>query len=248
MSNIDDLLLGGGAAGKGMKFDQPGKSYGGTVVSVEVRPYTDLKTGKPEFWDDDPNQPKQQLAIGIQTDERNPEIQDDDGVRYDYVKMWGKQKAALRVAAQAAGGSPAVGDFYSVKFVGEEPSKTRGFNPTKLYEYTIRKANPADAALGVAAPQAQAQAPAQSFPQTAPAQPYEAPVAPAAQAAPVGLGATVPAPGQLTAQQEEQAKTLISKALTDEQIASILGTPAEAVATIRQSLQFQQAALAGAGY
>src|SRR5690606_14620750 len=107
MSNIDDLLLGGGAAGKGMKFEQVGAQYAGTVVSVEVRPYTDLKTGKPEFWEN--GDPKQQLVIGIQTDERNPELQDDDGVRYDYVKMWGKQKQALRAAAQAAGGSPAKG-------------------------------------------------------------------------------------------------------------------------------------------
>ena len=189
MTSIDDLLLSGGATGKSMKFNTVGDSYSGTVVSVEPRAYTDIQSGKPEHWDN--GDPKMQLVVGIQTDERNPELENDDGVRYDYVKMWGKQKQSLRAAAQAAGGSPAVGDFYSVKFVGEEPSKTRGFNPTKLYEYTIRKANPADALLNDAPPAAQA---------------------PAAQAAPTG---------GLTQQQEQQIATLIQKGLEDSQIAPL---------------------------
>ncbi len=143
-TTIDDLLV-GGAAGKGLKFETVGTAYSGVVVSAEVRAYTNIQTGEPEYWGD--GGPKQQIVIGIQTDQRDPSIDNDDGVRYDYIKAWGKQKQAFRAAAQAAGGSPAPGDFFAVKFVGTEPSKTRGFNDTKLYEYTIRKANPLDAVV-----------------------------------------------------------------------------------------------------
>lgn len=146
MSDIDDLLKGGSAAGKGLKFNTVGDGYSGIIVSVDKRAYTDLKTGKPEYWED--GKPKEQIVIGIQTDLRSPEIEDDDGVRYDYIKAWGVQLKALREASRQAQGSPAVGDTYSVKFVGEEPNKTRGFNATKLYEYKIVKGSPVDALLG----------------------------------------------------------------------------------------------------
>jgi hypothetical protein len=224
MSTIDDLLLAGGNAGKSMTFEQIGKSYSGTVFSVESRQATDLSTGEGKVWKD--GSPAMQLVIGIQTDERNPELENDDGIRYDYVKMWGEQKKALRASAQAAGGAPEPGDFYGVKFVREIPSKTRGFNATKVYEYTIRKANPADSALGVAAPQA-------------------APVAQVQQAAPVAQVPQAAPAGQLTPQQEEMVKTLISKALTDEQITSIVdGANPQAIAALR----VQQGALVAAGF
>lgn len=234
MSTIDDLLLAGGNAGKSMTFEQIGKSYSGTVTSVESRQATDLSTGEVKVWKD--GSPAMQLVIGIQTDERNPELENDDGIRYDYVKMWGEQKKALRASAQAAGGAPEPGDFYGVKFVREIPSKTRGFNPTKVYEYTIRKANPADAALGG------------GFPQSVPAaHPSEAPV---------GLGAAAPQVAQAAPQVavanpqvEEQIKTLISKALDNDTIVKIVSgsTPAQ-VEQIRQAVLLQQAALAGQGF
>lgn len=219
MTGIDDLL-GGGAAGKTTKFATIGDNYSGTVVSAEVRAYTDIQTGKPESWDD--GSPKQQIVIGIQTDLRDPSIEDDDGVRYNYVKGWGKQKQSFRAAAQSAGGSPAVGDFYGVKYVGEEPSKTRGFNPSKLYEFTIRKANPLDAAIAEpAAPQA----------------------APAAQA--VVAPVATPGGGALTPQQEAQVRLFIEKSLTDEQIAAVTeGVTAADAASVR----LQVAATSGGGF
>lgn len=226
MTDIDDLLT-GGAAGKSMKFDQVGKTYSGTVVSSEARQATDLQTGEGKVWKD--GSPAMQAVIGIQTDERNPEVENDDGVRYDYVKMWGEQKKAFRGAAQAAGGSPKPGDFYSVTFTGEKASETRGFNPTKLYKYEIRKVNPIDVAL-----------------ETGPAQPAPA-------QAPVGLGvatpavpaATAPAAPALDAQQQGQVGMLIGQGLTAEQIAGVLnGVTAQQV----EALRIQQAALANAGY
>ena len=218
MSNSIDDLLGGGAAGKSMKFTTIGTSYSGVVVSSEPRAYTDISTGKPEFWDD--GNPKMQAVIGIQTAERDPSIENDDGVRYDYVKMWGKQKQAFRAAAQAAGGSPAPGDHYSVTHTGTEPSKTRGFNDTKLYEYKIVKANPIDAALNAGPP---------------------ATAAPVQQAAPAAQAATVPHAG-LSAVQEQQVVTLIGKSLDDESIASVSDATAAEVSAARLRL-----AAAGSG-
>ena len=218
MTDIDDLLT-GGAAGKSMKFEAVGKSYSGTVVSSEARQATDLQTGEGKVWKD--GSPAMQAVIGIQTDERNPEIENDDGVRYDYVKMWGEQKKAFRAAAQLAGGSPKPGDHYSVTFTGEKPSETRGFNPTKLYKYEIRKANPVDALIAEPAAPAQQAAPAAQV------------AAPAPAAAPAGI----------TEQQKTQVGMLIGQNLQDEQIASVLSLDVQQVAAIR----VQQAALAGSG-
>lgn len=225
MTDIDDLLT-GGAAGKSMKFDQVGKSYSGTVVSSEARQATDLQTGEGKVWKD--GSPAMQAVIGIQTDERNPEVENDDGVRYDYVKMWGEQKKAFRAAAQVAGGSPKPGDHYSVTFTGEKASETRGFNATKLYKYEIRKANPVDALI------AEPAAPAAAPQYAAPAQ-VAAPVA-----APVAAAA--PAPG-LNEQQKTQIGMLLGQDLSAAQIASVLSLDESVV----QAFQVQQAALAGAG-
>lgn len=234
--SLDDLLTASGK-GKTTKFKTVGDSYTGKVVSVDIRQDKDDKTGEPEFWPD--GNPKLRAVIGLQTDLRDPEIEGDDGIRYDYVKMWNPQKKAFLAATQAAGGSPKPGDTYSTKFIGEEPPKNPMHSPTKLFEFHFVKANPLDAALGGGFPQAAAPA-AQAAPapvvQAAPQ--YQAPVA----QAPVGLGAA--APTELTPQQADQIATLISKALTDDQIAPIIGVPVQAVAQVRM----QSAALANSGF
>lgn len=165
MSSPNDFLLGGGNKSAG--FDDVGDSISGTITSEpEVRQQTDIKSGQPVTWDN--GDPKLQLVVSLQTTQRDPSDPDDDGIRNVYVK--GSKKTgsksihdAVATAVRASGTDGlAVGGTLTVKFVGEEASQTRGFNPRKLYEATYVPPAPGAASgdyLGTG--QQQAQQPAQ---------------------------------------------------------------------------------------
>jgi hypothetical protein len=139
MSNpADQFLLGGG--GSSAKFDQIGDSVTGVIISTDVQQQTDITTGAPLTWDN--GDPRQQLVVRLQTEQRDPDNPDDDGIRAVYVK--GSKKAGTRsmhdavaTAVRAAGGKGLEeGGTLTVKFVGEEPPSQRGLSPRKLWEAT----------------------------------------------------------------------------------------------------------------
>lgn len=169
MSNLDDLIAGGG---KSFKFDQVGAKITGTISTIAVRQATNFDTGKPEVWDD--GSPQEQIVITLNTELRDPESPDDDGARNVYIKGWGVQLKEFRRAVREAGGKPTPGDTFTATYVGDGEKPVRGF-PPKLYRYEIVKATGLDALGGAPAPATTAPAP------------------PAAVAAPA------PHPGQLSA-------------------------------------------------
>ena len=169
-----------GAGGASAKFENPGDSVTGTVVSAEVTNQTDMVTGAVQTWDN--GEPKQQLVVTLQTSQRADG--DDDGVRKVYVK--GSKKAGSRslhdavASAVRASGAKGLtpGGTLTVKYIGDEPSATRGFNPRKLYEASFAPSSGGDF-LGT---QEAAPAPAQ-----APAAPPVQPQAPAPVATASGM-------------------------------------------------------------
>lgn len=184
----------------------------GGVVTDEpvVSPLTEMGTGKPRVWKD--GRTREQLVVTLRCDgsrggardERNPQNPHDDGKRRLYIKSY--MVPAVREALQEAG-SPGIrvgGELY-VAWVGEEPSKTRGFSDARLWKARYvppttaipdggaarqpsvpAGAVPADP-WGAAPPAAPPPAPAQPAPPAtpAPADPWGAPPAVPAQAAPV---------------------------------------------------------------
>ncbi|ALJ19565.1 hypothetical protein [Microbacterium sp. No. 7] len=203
-STLDDLLKGGG---KSAKFDNPGDSVTGKVLSVTTRQATDFDSGKPTFWDN--GDPQMQAVIELQTALR--EDAEDDGRRSVYIKMWGGQRKALQKAAREAGRSPQEGDTFTATFTGFGPKPDRGF-PPKVYVYTIVKGSPLDAAL--AEPQAAA-------PATPTGQQYAA-----APAAPAGL----------SADEKERVGQLIALGLDDAKIAQALTLQEPFVAAARKEI------------
>ena len=210
----DSFLLGGGGASA--KFENVGDTVTGTIVTTEVTNQTDLATGAVLTWDD--GSPRQQLVVSLQTQEKTDA--DDDGVRKVYVK--GSKKPGSRslhdavASAVRASGAKGLtpGGTLSVKYIGDEPSATRGFSPRKLYEATFAPSAGGDF-LGTAAPApapAPQQAP-QATPAPAPAAPQYAPPvtqqqAPAqqyAQPAPTGAPAPAAAPAMSDEQQAQAA-------------------------------------------
>lgn len=132
MDDANELLMGGG--GKAAKF--PDRMYGTTVGGIilgepEKRQQTDFDTGKPLTWDD--GNPRWQVVITLQTDERDPSDVDDRGERKVYAR--GQMLMAIRDACKAANAPKgiATGGRLTITYLRDEPnSKGRG-NDRKVY-------------------------------------------------------------------------------------------------------------------
>ncbi|MFD4936313.1 hypothetical protein [Streptomyces virginiae] len=190
--SADDFLMGGGGA-PSAKFPTPGTTVTGRITErPTVEQQRDIKDGTPKFWSD--GNPMNQLVITVQTDQRDHEIDEDDGRRRLFVK--GQLKNAVADAVRAAGARGLeVGGILTVTYTHDGQATQRGFSPPKQYT-----------AQYIAAPAAELHtpdpgiAPQQYAPPVAPAPQY---AAPAAAAPPQQLAN--PAVAALVAQQQAQA-------------------------------------------
>lgn len=232
------------------KFTNPGDTHTGTITEVsDARQATEYGSNEPAYWDKERTRPKMQVAVTLDTAERDPQDANDTGKRTLWVVEDGRSGSilsAIRQAVHQAGaGTIDIGGQLTVTFSGFDPNSKNPANPRKIYSasyvppapaggmFTNQAAAPAPAAQPVAAPAPAA--PAQPVAPAPVAQPAPA-AAPAAQA--VAAPAT-PAPVPAVPDAVRQAVTaLIATGQTDEQIAATLagtGLPVttETVATIR---------------
>jgi len=143
--DVNDFLLSGGIPAA--RFPAIGATVRGTVIRSEVAQQTDYASGTALTWDD--GSPKMQVIITLQTDERDPQIADDDGQRKLYVR--GQMQAAIREALRTAGAKLEAGGLLGVQYIADKPSEKRGFNPAKQYQaqYQPPAAVAANDVLGV---------------------------------------------------------------------------------------------------
>jgi len=228
LDQLDQALAGGGAPSAFNKDSPIGASVTGTIVNAEIRQITDYVTQKPKTWDD--GRPQMNVVITLQTDQRDPDVADDDGQRRVFIKTWGVWRDALNAAIKAAGGSKASdvltpGAQFTATFTETRPSSMG--SPMKVYAYKIEPAAQAGLDAAVTPPPAGGQAGdpwATSQQQAAPSAAAEA--QPAAQA-------QQPAAGADPVAQAEQAKKLISIGLTDDQIAAATNLDLTVIQAIR---------------
>lgn len=152
MSDSDDFFSGGSPSAK---FPTVGTVLDGTITRVgEKMQQRDFTTSEPKTYSD--GQPMWQLPIDVQTAERDPQIEGDDGVRTLYVK--GQMKKAMVKALRAAGqAGPRVGGRIRVTYVGDDqPPGGRGI-ASKRYEvkYAAPAPKPADDFFAGGAPATQ---------------------------------------------------------------------------------------------
>lgn len=230
------------------KFTNPGDTHTGTITEVsDARQATEYGSNELAYWDKERTRPKMQVAVTLDTTERDPQDANDTGKRTLWVVEDGRSGSilsAIRQAVHQAGaGTIDIGGQLTVTFSGFDPNSKNPANPRKIYSASyvppapaggmFTNQAPAPAAQPVAAPATPA-APAPA--PAAPAQP--APAAPAPVAQPVAAPAT-PAPVPAVPDAVRQAVTaLIATGQSDEQIAATLagtGLPVttETVATIR---------------
>lgn len=224
------------------KFTNPGDTHTGTITEVsDARQATEYGSNELAYWDKERTRPKMQVAVTLDTAERDPQDANDTGKRTLWVVEDGRSGSilsAIRQAVHQAGaGTIDIGGQLTVAFSGFDPNSKNPANPRKIYSASYVPPAPAGGMFtsqAAAQPAAPAPAPvpvAQPAPAAAPAQPVPAPAAPAAPA--------TPAPVPAVPDAVRQAVTaLIGTGQDDATIAATLagtGLPvtAETVATIR---------------
>ncbi|HET6856956.1 MAG TPA: hypothetical protein VFH94_07665 [Streptomyces sp.] len=140
MPSADDFLMGGGGAPTA-KFPLPGTAVGGRITEKPtVEQQRDISSGDKKFWSD--GNPMMQLVVTVQTDERDPQLEEDDGRRRLFVK--GQMKNAIADAVRGSGARGLeVGGALVVTYSHDGTASQRGFNPPKQYtaQYTPAATN-----------------------------------------------------------------------------------------------------------
>lgn len=139
MNDINSYLFGGG--GHSAKFDNLGDTVEGTITNVELAQQTSIDDGSLLTWDD--GSPRMQLVITLQTDERDPDDEDDEGIRRVYAKGGkfevdeGSGKALKEAIADAVkkAGAKSIDEGATLKvgYTGIGKKKSRGHSAPKLY-------------------------------------------------------------------------------------------------------------------
>ena len=228
------------------KFTNPGDTHTGTITEVsDARQASEFGSNEPAYWDREKTRPKMQVAVTLDTAERDPQDASDTGKRTLWVVEDGRSGSilsAIRQAVHQAGaGTIDIGGQLTVTFSGFDPNSKNPANPRKIYSASYVPPAPAGGMFTNQAPAQPAAAPAQPVAAPVPAAPAPAPAAPAAPAPvaqPVAAPAT-PAPVPAVPDAIRQAVTaLIGTGQDDATIAATLagtGLPVttETVAAIR---------------
>ena len=245
LSSLGDLLAGNSAK---------------AIEKIETTQVNDFQTKQPAFWND--GRPKEQIHVIIQTQLRDPSVDDDDGRRSLWIKGWGIQLKAFRDACRQAGVKiPKPGDTITERFVGLG-QRGDAPQPPKVFEFHIEPASSVNSLVngsqpqqpvqqgsqqppvqqsqqGYAqrqyAPQQPQQTPNQGY-QTAPVDPWNPPAQqqPQQPAQPVQLGQ--PQQPQADPMKVNQLK---AAGKSPQEIARLLGVPVEAVTAVTDQAQPQ---------
>lgn len=113
------------------KDDPIGTTKGGQIIEWRHTQQRELSVDRElKYWKD--GNPMMQLEVTVQTDERSPDIEDDDGVRRLFVK--GGMTKAVRAAVEAVKRDMIErGGWLYVQYTGDGVSGGPGLNPPKLW-------------------------------------------------------------------------------------------------------------------
>ena len=142
----------------------PQTTVGGRITErPTVEQQRDISTGDKKFWSD--GNPMMQLVVTVQTNERDPQIDEDDGRRRLFVK--GQLQKAIADAVKTVGGRGLeIGGTLTVTYTHDGVATQRGFNPPKQYtaQYVAAAANALHTPDPGSVPQQQYAAPAAPAP------------------------------------------------------------------------------------
>jgi hypothetical protein len=111
-------------------FLEIGTVVEGTILKMEKLQQRDMESGALKTWDD--GNPMWQFVFTLQTELRDPELEFDDGIRKVYAKA--QMEKAIRDAIRKSGHKGDIeGGTLAVKYIRQDPPKTRGFSGPKVY-------------------------------------------------------------------------------------------------------------------
>lgn len=144
MTDANAFLMSSGT--KSFKFDVIGKTAKGIIETLDLQQQRSIDDGAPLFWDDAKMQPKMQVKIVLETEERDSE--DDDGRRAVYAK--GQMQNAIRDAVIAAGVDKLEeGGTLAIQYHDDGEPPKRGMNAPKLYKAQYKPPTITPAAVAV---------------------------------------------------------------------------------------------------
>lgn len=259
LSSLGELLAGNSAKAYFGANSQPGDSVTGVIEKIETTQVNDFQTKQPAFWND--GRPKEQIHVIIQTQLRDPSVDDDDGRRSLWVKGWGIQLKAFREACMQAGVKiPKPGDTITETYIGLG-ERGNAPQPPKVFSFRIEPANGVNNLLNGGQPQQPVQQGSQQPPvqqsqqdypqqQYAPQQPTQTPNQGYAPAPvdpwnpPTQQQPQQPAQPVQLGQPQQQADPMKVNQLkavgkSPQEIAALLGVPVEAVTAVTDQAQPQ---------
>lgn len=113
------------------RFANIGDTHVGVITDFKESQQRNIETSEPAFWPD--GNKKMMLVITIQTQERDDQIDDDDGERRLFVNKPSGMFAAIANAIKASKGKFSIGGTIAVKYVKNGTPKARGFSAPKEY-------------------------------------------------------------------------------------------------------------------
>lgn len=138
MSDALEYLMGGAPTAS---FLTIGTVHQGRIRSYEKSQQRDMQTGEKKFWDD--GEPMWQIVFTLETDERDPELDGDDGVRRIFAKA--QMLQAIRDAIKRSGHRTEIrGGHLAVKYDADGEARTRGFSAPKIYKAQFTAPDPAE--------------------------------------------------------------------------------------------------------
>ena len=259
LSSLGELLAGNSAKAYFGANSQPGDTVTGVIEKIETTQVNDFQTKQPTFWND--GRPKEQIHVIIQTQLRDPSVEDDDGRRSLWVKGWGIQLKAFREACMQAGvKTPKPGDTITERFVGLG-QRGNAPQPPKVFEFHIEPASSVNSLVNGSQPQQPVQQGSQQPPvqqsqqdypqqQYAPQQPTQTPNQGYQQPPvnpwnpPTQQQPQQPAQSVQLGQPQQQADPMKVNQLKamgkpPQEIAALLGVPVEAVTAVTDQAQPQ---------
>lgn len=95
-----------------------GARKGGRIVSLKVQQKTNYTTQKPDFWPS--GDPKREIVIGVQTDDRDEDYENDTGVRGFYLTVGSGQFKKMQDVLKTEGlRAPEEGHEFYATFLGK---------------------------------------------------------------------------------------------------------------------------------
>jgi hypothetical protein len=214
------------ATGKAAKFNKPGDSVTGTVVSwreaqmMKFDGEAQKPTNEPDFWPD--GNPKMQAIIVLDTGEQDSE--DDDGMRSVYVSSTRAKRALIDALRKGGVKEPEAGGTLTMTYTGDDPKSKNPRNPGKMFSASFVKGTTSSVFGG-----ADAQATAAETLPTQPAAQVQA-----VQAQPAAQVQAAPAAPAVDSGKADKIRELLGiGGLSDLQIATALTVPVEAVTAVR---------------